>query len=287
MNDFVLDLQNIDSHEKAFLLFRHILLGVTYDCHNNFYVKHNSLVESTYVNENNKILEIEIKKRGLFYEKQKLEILFKNGSWTKQQEDFYQDQLKRLQDLQISKKKLVIPAQIKMADQILNEEISKFSSAFIERDEILGLTVEGFLSSKNYQFYLENFFFKDSRLNIRLFSEQELEDMSLETIKNYYSYYNDFQEVFNERNLKKITCCPLVLNVLFLSKTPLDFFGKPISELSMNQITLYNNYVYYKSIITNPEAKQPPQELYNSLDKLVDFYDQQRSFLNTKNTSKK
>ena len=74
MNEAVLDLQNIDSQEKAFLLFRHVILGASFDYHNNFYVKHNSLLEATYISEFNKTLEFECQAKGLLPEKDKLKV---------------------------------------------------------------------------------------------------------------------------------------------------------------------------------------------------------------------
>jgi len=124
VNEAVLDFQNVDSQEKAFLLFRHVILGASFDYRNNFYVKHNSLLEATYVSEFNKILESECHAKGLLQEKDKLKILFENTSWSEDQEEEYQEKLKRIHDLEISKKKLVIPFQIKSAQEILNKEIA-------------------------------------------------------------------------------------------------------------------------------------------------------------------
>lgn len=287
MNEFINELKNINSIDKAFLLFRHILLGFSFDYKNNFYVKHNSLLESTYVSEFNQITELESKKKGLITESEKLKILEKNGSWTKQEENKYQDRLKRILDLKQSKKKLVIPSQIAQAEEILNKEIQDFTVYFLERNEILGLTVEGFLTSKNYQYYIENFFFKNSKLDEKIHSEEEFEDLDPEYSRKYYDYYNDFQEIFSERNLKKISCAPPVYNTLYLSKTPSDFFGKSISELTMNQISIYSNYLYYKNVSSSPDFRDPPQECYANLDRLVDYYDQQYSIISTKNKTKK
>jgi len=287
MNEFILELQDINSEDLAFLLFRHILLGSSFDYQNKFYVKHNSLIESTYITENNKILEIDSKRRGLFSEKDKLIILEKNGSWTKEEEERYQERFKRITDLQISKKKLVIPAQIKQAQILFEQEMRDFSAFFIERDNVLGLTLESYVNTQTYQYYLKNFFFKDEALTERLFSDEDFEELPQYEIKKYYDYYFEFQEVFNSRNLKKITCCPFILNTFFLSKTPVDFFGKNISELTLNQISLYSNYLYYKNITESADFKPPPQECYNNLNKLVDYYDQQYSFISSKNNSKK
>lgn len=287
MNEFILELQEINSEDLAFLLFRHILLGSSFDYQNKFYVKHNSLIESTYITENGKILEIDSKKKGLLSEKDKLKILEKNGSWTKEEEKTYQERLKRITDLQISKKKLVISAQIKQAQIILEQEMRDFSAFFIERDNVLGLTLESYVSTQTYQYYLKNFFFKDEALTERLFSDEDFEDLPQYEIKKYYDYYFEFQEVFNHRNLKKITCCPFILNTFFLSKTPVDFFGKNICELTLNQISLYSNYLYYKNITESADFKPVPQEYYNDLNKLVDYYDQQYSIICAKNQSKK
>ncbi len=287
MNEVLLDLQNIDSQDKAFLLFRHIILGASFDYINNFYIKHNSLVETTYLSEFNKRLELDCRDKGLLSEKEKLKILFRNTSWSESQEEEYQEKLKRIQDLELSKKKLILPFQIKSAQEILNKEISDLSPLFVEREEALGLTMEGYCSNKNYEYYLQNFFFKDEKLQTHLFNEDEFEELDTLKLREYHSYYNDFQSIFSERNLKKIACAPVVSNVLFLSKTVQDFYGKPVCDLTLNQISLYSNYLYYKNVSSSPDFRQVPQEYYSDLNKVVDHYDQQYSILNSKNNSKK
>lgn len=287
MNEAVIDLQNIDSQEKAFLLFRHVILGSSFDYHNNFYVKHNSLLEATYISEFNKILEYECRAKGLLEEKDKLKILFDNTSWSEDQEEEYQERLKKIQDLEISKKKLVIPYQLKSAQEILNKEIVALSPVFVEREDSIGLTVESYCSNKNYEYYLKNFFFKNEKLTEKLFSEEQFEDLDINIMRNYHSYYNDFQNVFSDRNLKKIACAPIVSNSFFLSKSAADFYGKPICELTVNQISLYSNYIYFKNISSSPDFKSVPQEYYSNLDKVVDYYDQQYSMINSKNSSRK
>jgi hypothetical protein len=287
VNEVVLDLQNIDSQEKAFLLFRHIILGSSFDYHNNFYIKHSSLLEATYISEFNKTLEFECNSKGLLKEKDKLKILFKNTSWLESQEEEYQEKLKRIQDLEISKKKLIIPFQIKSAQEILNREIANLSPLFMERESIIGLTVESYCNNKNYEYYLRNFFFKDEELTLPLFSEEEFEDLDIVLMRDYHSYYNDFQNVFSDRNLKKIACAPIVYNSIFLSESAKDFYGKPVCELTVNQISLYSNYIYFKNIGSSSEFRSVPQEYYSDLGKVVDYYDQQYSILNSKNNSKK
>lgn len=287
MNEAILDFQNIDSQEKAFLLFRHVILGSSFDYHNNFYVKHNSLLEATYISEFNKILESECKNKGLLEEKDKLKILYKNTSWTKKQEDEYQEKIKKIQDLELSKKKLVLPFQLKAAQEILNKEITNLTSLFLEREDAIGLTVESYCNNKNYEYYLKNFFFKDEKLTHRLFSEEEFEDLDITVMRNYHSYYNDFQNIFTDRNLKKIACAPIVSNSFYLSESAKEFYGKPVCDLTVNQISLYSNYVYFKNISSSPDFKQVPQEYYSDLNKVVDYYDQQYSIINSKNNSKK
>jgi len=287
MNEFILDLQNIDSQDKAFLLFRHVILGVSFDYQNNFYIKHNSLVETTYISEQTKIIELESKKKGLVSEKEKLNILNKNGSWTTDQEEAYQEQLKKIKDLQISKKKLIIPSQIKAAEKILDEEAALFSTLFLERSDSVGLTLENYTQERTSEYFIKNFFFKDEGLTQSLFSEEEFEDLDHQTMQNFLNYYYDFQEIFSERNLKKICCAPAVLNIFFLSESSSDFYGVPICKLTMNQITAYSNYIYYKNINSAPDFKQVPTEYYKDLNKVVDYYDQQYSIISSKNNSKK
>lgn len=286
-NAHIKHLQKIDSAEKAFLLFRQILSGYSFDVENNFYIKHANIEDFSKTLENSLHYEKVAKDNGLISTAEKLNILFKNGSWTKEQEDIYQDKLKRIEDLKISKKKLIISSQIASAEKILEEEIRNLYADFEERERLLGLTIENFCAKKNYEFVLRNFFFKDEELREKYLPENKIEDLSPSDFLMFYNHYADFLEIFSEMNLKKITVCPSVMNMFFLSETPMDFYGLPISKLTMNQSLIYGNYKYYKNISSSPDFRQVPQEYYSDLQKIVNHYDQQYSILLSKAKSKK
>lgn len=287
IEDYINHLKNVDSADKAFVLFRQILFGHTFDIDNNFYIKHSN------IDENSRMIESSMKyakiaeKNGLLKNEVKLNVLFENGSWTREQEENYQARVKRIDDLRVSKKKLVIPSQIKAAEEILSNEIQNLYSYFEERESIMGLTVENFCLKKNQEFILKNYFYKDEKLTQPAFDEEDFENMDAGKLYELSNYYYSFLDIFSENNLKKITVCPMVFNILFLSESVIDFYGKPIRDLTTNQTLIYSNYKYYKNISSSPDYKQVPQEYYSDLQKIVNHYDQQYSILYSKAKSKK
>ena len=287
MNSLVLQLQNINSQEDAFLIFDQIVNGYFFDYVNNFYVKHSSLKDSAKIALNNKILSFESKQKGLSSEEEKLQILIKNGCWSEEQEQEYKNHFKMLQDLTVSKRKLIIKSQIEQAQKLFEKEMIEFTTKYSDRYEYLGMTIESFCSDKRYEFFIKNYFFKDESLTEQIFTDDFFENCDPFILREFFNYYSDFENIFSERNMKKVACSQEASNSLYLSENPSDFYGKPITQLTNNQINLYNYHVYFKNISNHPEFKRVPQEYYNDLNKLIDYYDQQYSILCSKNNNKK
>jgi len=108
-------------------------------------------------------------------------------------------------------------------------------------------------------------------------------------IRIYLRLYHRVHGLFNEKNFKRIAVCPFFLNPFCLSNEDIfSFFGKPVIDLTVYQISLFGKGRYYKQLVSDPEVKSPPEEYYtDDLDKVIKFYDQQYSILVGKRTQKK
>lgn len=287
MKEFFNDFKDIKSNEDALILFTEIMLGYSHDYENNLFIKHSSILDIGNLTAQNKKTEKESKIKGLLKEKDKLKILFANGSWTEKEEENFQSQLKKIEDLKISKRKLVFEVQIKSAEEILKREVEKLSDLYSERSYYILPTIESFTNEKLSEFYILNYLYKNETLTEKVYSVEDFEEMSKVEINKIYEYYLSFESIFSERNLKKIAAAPFIFNLFSLSDSASDFFGKPVASMTLNQTNCYSNFLYFKNIINHPDFKSIPQEYHSDIEKLVNYYDQQYGFIAAKNKSKK
>ena len=61
------------------------------------------------------------------------------------------------------------------------------------------------------------------------------------------------------------------MNSFFIcNDDPLQFYGKPVVELTMNQVSLFSIGKYFKAMISKTEAQPPETE---NVDELIEWYE--------------
>ncbi|NBP00102.1 MAG: hypothetical protein EBU90_08215 [Proteobacteria bacterium] len=240
----------------------------------NYFFKHLTDLEQTACN-NIFVKEFNnAKLSGLLEEKDKIKILEDSGHWSREKEE----KIKRLQEeiglLNITKSKLIIKAQIEFIDKKINKIKFDLNELLTERGLLLGLTAEDFAKKKSNEYILYITIYKDSDLNDRYFKNmQEFEDVEPEELLSFFIGYKDILDDLSGRNIKKIAAMPFFLNSFFLAKdSTYNFFGKPIINLTKYQLELFMSGKQYQSVLV--QSKSTPST-YDSLDELVDWYDNQ------------
>ena len=115
--------------------------------------------------------------------------------------------------------------------------------------------------------------FKDQSLKEKFFKETDYEDLDNKEIMILIKNYNEVNNRFNDRNLKKMSLAGYFSNIFYLSKDdPYVFYGKPLVELSFYQIELFSYGRYFKNILTNSKVR-PPDYLMSDPDKLIEWYE--------------
>jgi hypothetical protein len=214
-----------------------------------------------------------IEKEGILSEQQQIENAYKHGLWSKQKQDQIYSITKSISRLKETRKKLIYQSDKKRIDeQILDQNKILFGLEQKKR-EFLVLTSENVASKKSTDFYIKNFIYKNKNFSEKLFlTEEEFEFADDYFIDSVSVYYNKFLEKTSALFIKKLALSSDFQNLLFISDSPNEFFGKPVMSLTRNQIDLLIWGKYFKNIIQNV-TKEIPEGLTDDPDKFLEWID--------------
>lgn len=253
----------------------------------SFYIKHFGLKDLNLIQKKRLETENKAKQSGLLEEEIQLKNLIEKDNWSLEKENQIIKYETFIKDLKYTKSRLLKSKDIENINNQIKENQNKLSLILKEKQELLGTTLEAYVSKKINEYYVYVSLYKDENLKNRLLSKEEFEDLEYEELYELYGKYNIGLSLINEKNLKKIALSSFFLNSFYLSDDdPYIFFGKPIIDLTFVQVELFSHAKYFKSIITNSSAKVPDNVL-NDPEALIDWYEGSKNanelLRNTKN----
>ena len=212
------------------------------------------------------------RKRGLPSEKEKISILIEQGVWEKEKEKEISSLRRKASVLQDTHKRLFLKKQIAKSQESIDLVLKDLTSLLSEREEALGLTCEKYAEKKSNEEIVIHCFFKDKGMLQKFFTEQEFDELHREKLYYYIKIYNEISREFSSEEMKRLAALPFFINIFFLCDDKIcDFYGKPVVELTLCQIDVFNAAKTYKSIMS--QGNNPSDEMYENLDELVAFYD--------------
>lgn len=227
-------------------------------------------------NKSDTILE-EIKDQNIQCEADILIALDKRGIWTKKDEEDYLQQIRSIKDLEQEKKKIKSREQAEQLVLIVNQKREELAKTENERASHLSISAEHFVRKRTQEELIKISFFKGEELKEPLFTPEEFDDLEYGQLTHFFNAFGDLSETMGESNLKKIAVCPFFLNAFSLSNDdPTLFYGKPITQLTIYQLDLFNYGKLNKSILE--QGNTPPDD-YSDLNKIVIWFDTEYSIL--------
>lgn len=215
----------------------------------------------------------DIESEGILSEEEQVENACKEGFWSKQQQNQIVSTKKSISRLKETKKKLLYQSDKKRIEEQIAEQKKILFELEEKKRTFLFLTSEQVAAKKSTDFYIKNFVYKDSSFSNKLFNSEEdfefADDFFIESISVCYNKYLEKTNIFF---IKKLALCSDFQNLLFVSDTPIDIFGKPMVNLTRNQIDLLIWGKYFKNIMQNV-TKEIPEGLTNDPDKFLEWID--------------
>lgn len=210
---------------------------------------------------------------GVLSEKQQIEEAYSRGIWSKKEEDQIDSIKKSISRLKETKRKLIYQSDKKRIEEQIFEQKKILKQIEDKKREFIILTSEQIASRNSSDFYLKNFVFKDEKLLKKFFeNEEDFEYADDILINKITSLYSLFLEKTGHTKLKKLALGSEFQNILFVSDLPTEVFGKPIINLTRNQIDLLIWGKYFKNIIQNT-TKEIPEGLSEDPEKFMEWVD--------------
>lgn len=238
------------------------------------YLKHPSTIESAeqeYLHE--EFLQ-EALNSGIPTEEEREKYLISVGLWSEQENNEIITWKEFIKTATITKSKLMLKRDIdEMAKQLHDAEITLLSLEMQKKDRI-GFTAEYFANSRfNSHLILDSFFY-DKAFKEKVFADSDVDETK---VYDVLKLYTDTLASFREENLKKIAIQPFFMNCFYLCNDDVwKYYGKPIIDLTIFQISLYSIGSHYKKVLADYQGQPTEEELENP-DLLVEKHQQKKN----------
>jgi hypothetical protein len=257
---------------EAQRVYKDVLNGYSVFNYNgkNVYIKHLKDVDHGSIQEYRKEVETQALEKGLLSEKEKLKLLHDSEVWTEQEEKNYLSLIDDLDNLRLSRDKMLIKSQKKQYDLLIEEKEKNIQEIQSTRNEYVGMTCEGYSEKRVNERYLYFTFYEDLDLKKPFFSEEEFEELEDIKLMALVVKNNSILKNFSQQDLKNVSVCSFFMNsIMICDSNPFFFYGKSVTELTNYQTDLFYNGLQNKRILE--EGKKPPKT--NTLKQLSGWYD--------------
>ena len=263
-----------DSEVK--LMFAEVVRGYTKVASYDFgliYVKHINTFDSADIESERMLYENKAIEMGVLSEEEYAKLLEKDGTWTSKDEDKIAQNKVMLKNLEKTKSKLHLKSQVdQVKKQIkkVEENLLKLNS---EKRAIFSNTVEGYGNKKVNEYYMRLSTYADEYLEKKKFTNEEFDELEDDQMQELIAVYNVAVSKFVSHNQQLVALSPLFLNFFYLcDDNAVNFYGKPIVELSFYQAELFGHGIRFKSILSDSKSK-PPDDIAEDPEKLIEWAD--------------
>ena len=237
-----------------------------------FFIKHFSILDSSDIEQEYERVYNLAQSSGLpTIEQREVEIL-KDKIWDSDKDTKLRELEKFVPNLRITKSKLFRDTDLNSVQKQIDDAESEIKNLKILKEALIGVTCESFASKKTNEYFIYRALFDDNLLQKRKFSQRDYDELEENDIYELVKIYNEALSKFSPQTIKRISVSPQFSNSFALAaNNPYTYYGKPIVQLTFYQINLFNDAVYFKSIIERSNGSVP-QEVINDPDKLVEWF---------------
>lgn len=235
----------------------------------SLYIKHISLSDHVSLDELRESFISEAKNRGLPTIEESLNNLKEEGYWTEKDELSLNQEEMFLEKIKDQKKHTYLKSQIEIFNKQIDDSLKKINNLKNKRNSLLGNTCENFADQRITEEFLKISLFKDKNLQKSYFTEEEFDYLSPESLSEYVIHYNNCINLITDYRIQKLVLEDFFTYYISYCEDPIHFFGKPVTNLSHNQLKLLLFARYFKNILANND--KIPEEYKKDPEKLIDY----------------
>lgn len=251
--------------------FRDICQGYTLiNCNlGKFYFKHINVSDQVLLDELKNEYIDEAKKRGIPTVEEALINLKEEGYWSDKDESAIKQEEVFLLKINEQKKNTYLKSQIDVLNKQISDSINKLNELKNKRSAYLGNTCENYAEQRVTEEFLKFTLFKDKELQILSFNDDEFDELSSDDLSTLISLYNKTLSEFADSRIQRLVLEDFFSYYMPYCEDPIHFYGKPIVNLTYNQLRLILYARYFKNILTTND--KIPEDYRKDPDKLIDY----------------
>lgn len=235
----------------------------------NFYFKHVSINDQVHIDELRESFIEEAQSRGLPTVKEALSSLKDEGYWTDKEELAISQEEMFLQKLVDQKKNTYLKSQIDIFNKQINESLTKINELKNKRNSFLGNTCENYADQRITEEFLKFSLYKNKTFDNLCYTDEDFDNLSSEDLSELVSCYNKLLVNFSDSRIQKLVLEDFFSYYISYSEDPLHFYGKPVVNLTHNQLRMILFARYFKNILSNND--KIPEDIKKDPDKLIDY----------------
>jgi len=246
------------------------------------FLRHFSLKDQENLNKSFESHKLRAIKKGIQEEKDVLERLKRDGTWTAE-DDLKMSQAEQyLSSLEKTKAKLALPSQKESHQKLIDEERVKLLALKMQKKQLVGKTSTEYANSRSNEDFLRNLLYRDSECQNSYFTDQEFGELDDEELSELMNSYYGIMNKFSDENIQLVVLQDCFSLYLPHCEKTWDFFAKPISKLTLYQLKLIAYGRMFHGIFQNVD--KIPDHIRKDPKALVDFAESSRN--KTKLTNK-
>ena len=251
--------------------FRDICQGYTIiNCSfGKLYFKHINVSDQVLLDESKEDYIKEAKDRGIPTVEESLINLKEEGYWTDAEEKIIKQEESFLQKVAEQKKNTYLKSQIDALNKQINDSLLKVNELKNKRNSYLGNTCEHYAEQRVTEEFLKFTIYKDKNLETLFYLEEEFDSITSDNLTELIKIYNSILNNFSDSKIQKLVLEDFFNYYMPYCEDPLHFYGKPIVNLTYNQLRLILYARYFKNIISNND--KIPDQYKKDPDKLIDY----------------
>ena len=253
-------------------MFRDIVKGFTRketEEYKVLYIKHLTTHDQVDLEEIEERFFEKAKSKGLSTERERLDSLIKDGAWTKEDDKFIESQTAFIENLTKAKSELILKSQIDNQQKLIDTELKKLNEKLNEKDQLIGSTCEKYAKQRVNDYYISRSFFNDEECKNPLFTQKEYEELTYTEISYFVKIHNNQFNSFSEENIQRMILEDFYFPYMPFCEDTVQFFGKPVCELTHNQLKLILFTRVFKNIFDNNE--NIPEKIRKDPQALMDY----------------
>jgi len=130
-------------------------------------------------------------------------------------------------------------------------------------------TAESYAEERLNDHYILKCLYKDKKIQEPLYSEEMFDDIDSEDLFIIMKEYTRIYKEINDDSIQRVVLQDFYNLYLPFAESPMEFYGKPICDLTFNQLKLLVYSRFFKNAFQ--QNQNMPQDIKNDPDKIMDY----------------